>query len=141
MAGSPERPPRRPRPVVTRDNTFFWEGVQRGELLLQRCAECGGLRHPPTPMCPRCRSLAWDTQRASGRGIVYSYCIAHEPPVPGLTPPYVVALVELAEGPRLVSNLLGVNVSQVRIGMPVRVEMVAVDPQLTLPLFHPADDD
>jgi len=141
MPDSVERPPRRPRPIVTRDNTFFWEGLQRGELLLQRCTACGVLRHPPAPMCGRCHSLAWDTQRASGRGIVYSYCIPHEPPIPGFTPPYVVALIELAEGPRLVSNLLGVDISQVRIGMAVRAELATDDPQLTLPLFHPADDD
>ena len=140
MSGSTERPPRRPRPIITRDNAFFWDGVQRGELLLQRCAGCGALRHPPAPMCPRCRSLQWNTRPATGRGVVYSYCVPHEPPVPGFEVPYVVALVELNEGLRLVTNLLGVDASQVRIGMPVRLEMVTVDTELTLPLFCPADE-
>ena len=87
-------------------------------------------------MCPRCRALRWDTLRASGRAVVHSYCIAHEPRIPGFEPPYIVALVDLEEGPRLVTNLIGVETSAVRIGMPVRLEMVAVDPELTLPLFR-----
>ena len=130
----------RPRPGVHRDNLFFWEGVRRGELLIQRCAECGRLRHPPSPMCPGCRSLAADAVKASGRGTVYSYCKPHEPRLPGFDPGYVVVLVELAEGTRLVSNLVGIDPAAVHIGLPVEVEFVAVDPELTLPMFRPVRD-
>jgi uncharacterized protein len=130
----------RPRPGVHRDNRFFWEGVRRGELLIQRCAECGRLRHPPSPMCPACRSLAADAVKSSGRGTVYSYCRPHEPRLPGFDPGYVVALVELAEGVRLVSNLVGIDPAAVDIGLPVEVEFVAVDPELTLPMFRPLRD-
>ena len=128
----------RPRPGITRDNRFFWDGVRRGELLIQRCGACGTLRHPPGPMCPSCRSLVWDTLKASGRGTLYSFCVPHEPRLPGLEPGYVVALVELAEGTRLVSNLIGVEPAEVRIGLALEVEFVAVDPELTLPMFRPA---
>jgi uncharacterized OB-fold protein len=128
----------RPRPGVGRDNAFFWQGVQRGELLIQRCADCGRLRHPPSITCPLCRSFAADAVQASGRGTVYSYCMPHEPRLPGLELGYIVALVELEEGTRLVSNLVGVDAAEVRIGMAVEVAFVAVDPDLTLPMFRPA---
>jgi len=125
----------RPRPATNEDTAFFWEGAARGELLIQRCASCGTLRHPPRPACPSCRSLEWDTQRAGGRGTVHSYVVHHHPPVPGFEPPYVVVLVELEEGTRLVSNLVDADPSEVSIGMPVEVEFVRVDDELTLPLF------
>ncbi|MFN2543068.1 MAG: OB-fold domain-containing protein [Actinomycetota bacterium] len=126
----------RPRPAMNQDTAFFWEGAQRGELLIQRCSSCGTLRHPPRPACPSCRSLEWDTQRASGRGTVHSYVVHHHPPVPGFEPPYVVVLVELEEGTRLVSNLVGVDPGEVSIGMPVEVTFERIDDELTLPLFR-----
>jgi uncharacterized protein len=91
-------------------------------------------------MCPSCRSLAADAVKASGRGAVYSFCRPHEPRLPGFDPGYVVALVELVEGTRLVSNLIGIDPAEVRIGLPVAVEFVAVDPDLTLPMFRPVRD-
>jgi uncharacterized OB-fold protein len=73
---------------------------------------------------------------SSGRGTVYSYVVHHHPPVPGFTPPFVVALVELEEGVRVVSNLIEVDPSSVEIGLPVRVAFEAVDDELTLPVFE-----
>jgi uncharacterized OB-fold protein/acyl dehydratase len=137
-APSGPAPERRPRPAVSDDTRFFWEGVARGELLIQRCAACGELRHPPRPMCPRCRSLDWDTVRASGRGTVYSYVVPHHPRMPAFPERYVVALVELEEGTRLVTNLVGVAREDVRIGMAVELECTKVDDELVLPLFRPA---
>src|SRR5262249_40420522 len=84
--------------------------------------------------CPRCRSLEWDTRRASGRGSVYSYVIPHHPLVPAFPEPYVVALVDLEEGTRLVTNLIGVPPSEVRIGMAVQLSITKVDDELALPL-------
>jgi len=133
-----EAPERRPRPAISDDTRFFWEGVERGELLIQRCAACGELRHPPRPMCPRCRSLDWDTVRASGRGTVYSYVVPHHPRLPAFAERYVVALVDLEEGSRLVTNLVGVAPEDVRIGMAVQLECTKVDDELVLPLFRPA---
>ena len=125
----------RPRPAIDQDTSFFWEGAKKGELLIQRCVSCGTLRHPPRPACAACRSLEWDTQRASGRGTVHSYVVHHHPQVPGFEPPYAVVLVELEEGTRLVSNLVGVDPSEVTIGMPVEVTFERIDDDLTLPLF------
>jgi uncharacterized OB-fold protein len=132
--------PRRPRPAVNDDNRFFWEGVARGELLIQRCAGCGALRHPPRPMCPQCRDLRWETVRASGRGSVHSYVVSHHPQLPGFPSPNVVVLIHLEEGTRLVSNLVDADPGSVRIGMPVEVVFTAVDDELTLPLFRPGGE-
>jgi 3-oxo-4,17-pregnadiene-20-carboxyl-CoA hydratase alpha subunit len=132
---------RRPRPARTQDTGFFWEGVAAGELRIQRCVGCGALRHPPGPMCPRCQSLEWDTVVSSGRGRVYSYVVAHHPPVPPFTYPNAIVLVELEEGIRLVSNLVGIDPADVTIDLPVQVEFTRVDEELVLPLFRPVNRD
>jgi uncharacterized OB-fold protein/acyl dehydratase len=129
---------RRPRPAVSDDTRFFWEGVERGELLIQRCAACGELRHPPRPMCPRCRSLDWDAVRAGGRGTVHSYVVPHHPRLPAFPDRYVVALVDLEEGTRLVTNLIEIAPEEVSIGMAVELVCTKVDDELVLPLFRPA---
>jgi uncharacterized OB-fold protein/acyl dehydratase len=128
--------PKRPRPSITHDNAFWFEGARNGQLLIQRCASCGELRHPPGPMCPSCQSLEWDTIVASGRGTVYSYVVNHYPKVPAFDYPLVVAVIELEEGTRLVSNLIDIDPADVKIGMDVVAEMVAFDDELTLPQFR-----
>jgi len=133
-----EATPPRPRPAITRDNAFWWEGVKAGTLLIQRCGGCGTLRHPPRPMCPRCLSLEWDTVEASGRGTVYSFVVSHHPQVPAFDYPLAIALIELEEGTRLVSNVVDIDPADVHVGMPVEVVFEAVDDELTLPLFRPA---
>jgi uncharacterized OB-fold protein len=129
--------PLRPRPALTQDNAFFFEGARRGVLLIQRCASCGTLRHPPRPSCPVCRSFEWDTLQASGRGTVYSYVVVHHPQVPAFDYPLPIAVVELAEGTRLVADIVGVDPAEVRIGMDVVAQFVAVDDELTLVMFGP----
>ncbi|WHT17229.1 bifunctional MaoC family dehydratase N-terminal/OB-fold nucleic acid binding domain-containing protein [Crossiella sp. CA-258035] len=109
-------------PLVSRDTEFFWAGTALGELRIQRCGACGELRHPPGPMCPRCHELRPEHVVVSGLGTVYSFVVHHHPAVPGHTGPFVIALVELAEGPRMVSELLDVEPSEVHIGQSVRVE-------------------
>ena len=113
---------RRPRPVINRDNAGFWEGVNGHRLLIQRCTGCGTLRHPWLPGCNSCGGLEWDTVEASGEGTVHSCVVMHHPPFPAFDPPYAVGLIELAEGARMVSNVVGVPYDKVRIGLPVRVE-------------------
>ncbi|MFZ3558745.1 MULTISPECIES: bifunctional MaoC family dehydratase N-terminal/OB-fold nucleic acid binding domain-containing protein [unclassified Streptomyces] len=127
---------RRPRPVVNRDNAGFWEGVAAHRLLIQRCRACGTLRFPWLPGCNACGGQEWDTVEASGEGTVYSYVVMHHPPFPAFDPPYAVGLIELAEGVRMVSNVVGVPSDKVRIGMPVRLEFLAVDDELELPVFR-----
>jgi len=113
--------------------------LQDGKLLIQRCKDCGTLRHPPGPACAECHSFEWDTIEASGRGTVYSFVIVEHPQVPSFDYPLPVVLVELEEGTRLVSNLLDVDPADVVIGMPVVAEIVRFDDELTLPQFRRAD--
>lgn len=131
----------RPRPVVNRDNAGFWEGVGRHRLLIQRCVGCGTLRLPWLPGCNACGSPKWDTVEASGEGTVYSYVVMHHPPFPAFEPPYAVGLIELAEGVRMVSNVIGVAPGKVRIGMPVRLAFVRYDEELELPVFRARDGE
>ncbi|MEU5956043.1 OB-fold domain-containing protein [Streptomyces sp. NPDC047525] len=127
---------KRPRPVINRDNAGFWEGVARHQLLIQRCGGCRTLRFPWLPGCNACGSLEWDTVEASGEGTVYSYVVMHHPPFPAFDPPYAVGLIDLAEGVRMVSNVVGVPSDKVRIGQPVRLEFQWVDKELELPMFR-----
>jgi uncharacterized OB-fold protein len=129
--------PLRPRPALTQDNSFFFDGARQSRLLIQRCAACGVLRHPPRPACAACRSFDWDTVESTGRGTVYSYVVVHHPQVPAFDYPLPIAVVELEEGTRLVADLIGVEADAVSIGMPVAVEFVATDDELTLPMFRP----
>lgn len=111
--------------AIGRDNAFFWEGVEAGELRLQRCEGCGVLRHPPQPMCDRCGSTEQGFVVASGRGSVYSHVTHHYPPLPGVQLPHTVLLVELEEGVRIVSELApGEDASLVEIGASVLVDFV-----------------
>ncbi|MFE7277969.1 bifunctional MaoC family dehydratase N-terminal/OB-fold nucleic acid binding domain-containing protein [Streptomyces sp. NPDC057623] len=128
--------PARPRPVVSRDNAGFWKGVEQHRLLIQRCIGCGTLRHPWLPGCNACGGLDWDTVEASGEGTVYSYVVMHHPPFPAFDPPYAVGLIELAEGVRMLGNVLGVPYDKVRIGLPVRLEFQACDEELVLPFWR-----
>ena len=128
---------RRPRPAHTADTQFFWDGARAGKLLLQQCGSCRRLRHPPGPMCPACGALRWEAIEASGRGVVYSFTVIHHPQLPGFEYPLVVALIELAEGVRLISNIVGVHPEGITIGMPVQAEF-DVDGDLTVPQFRPA---
>jgi uncharacterized OB-fold protein/acyl dehydratase len=129
--------PLRPRPAITKDIAFFFEGARQGKLLIQRCSSCGRLRHPPLPACPECHSLEWDTVESGGTGTVYSYVIVHHPQVPAFDYPLPIAVVELDEGTRLVADLVDVDPADVRIGLRVAVELVAFDDELTLPVFRP----
>jgi uncharacterized OB-fold protein/acyl dehydratase len=125
------------RPLVTQDTEFFWAGTAAGELRVQRCAKCELLRHPPGPMCPGCGATDPGYIVAAGTGEVFSYVVHHHPPVPGRRLPYVVALVELTEGVRLMAELVDVPPDGVRIGLPVRVDFARVDDDLTLPVWRP----
>jgi len=125
------------RPVISRDTAFFWEGTRAGELRIQHCPSCDALRHPPGPMCPTCGADKPDYTVASGRGTVYSFVVHHAPKVPGKTLPFVVALVTLEEGVRMVAELVDVDPSTVEIGMPVELALTKIDDDLTMPYWRP----
>jgi uncharacterized OB-fold protein len=131
----------RPRPVINRDNAGFWQGVAEHRLLIQRCRECETLRFPWLPGCNACGCQVWDTVEASGEGTVFSHVVMHHPPFPAFSAseeagPYAVALIELAEGVRMVSNVVGVPCDKVRTGMSVKLEFLRTDPGLELPVFR-----
>ncbi|MFB7849822.1 bifunctional MaoC family dehydratase N-terminal/OB-fold nucleic acid binding domain-containing protein [Streptomyces sp. NPDC002466] len=131
----------RPRPVVNRDNAGFWRGVAEHRLLIQRCGDCRTLRFPWLPGCNACGCQEWDTVEASGEGTVFSHVVMHHPRFPAFAAeegggPYAVALIELAEGVRMVSNVVGVPYDKVRTGMPVRLEFLRTDPDLEIPVFR-----
>ena len=117
---------KRPRRAVDCDSRFFAAGLVRGVILIQRCAGCGLLRHPPQPICSRCRSFEWDTIEASGRGSIYTFAVHHAPPLPGLPTPNAILLVELDEGVRMIGDLIGDTADPaLAIGAPVTAAIVA----------------
>jgi uncharacterized OB-fold protein len=132
-------PALRPSPILTEDNRLFWQAAAEGRLVAQRCQGCGRLHHPPRPMCPACHSLEFDLAELSGTGQVYSYALLHHPRSPSFTYPLVTALVDLDEGIRMVTNLVGVEPGAVRIGMAVRVTFVPTERDMSVPVFTPTE--
>ena len=128
-------------PSMSPDTRFFWDGLREQKLLIQCCGDCGVLRHPPRPMCPRCNSLGWDTVESSGQGTLFSFVLPRHPPMPFMGDDYIVALVELAEGPRLISNLRDVTSADATIGMAVEVFYETFDDDLVLHQFRPTRPD
>jgi len=125
-------------PVPEFDNQPFWNALRVGELRIQRCTRCGEFRHPPQPMCPRCNDFEHEWALMSGRGTVFSYIVSHQAVHPSLRDrtPFATVMVELDEGPRMVSNLVGVAPEGIEIGMVVEVVFHAVNEEITLPLFR-----
>lgn len=134
MAGVP-----RPLPVPDAITAPFWEGCARRKLLVQECRACRARWLPGSVVCPRCWSDAIAWVPSVGDGTVVSFVVYHRSYHQAFQPlvPYVVAVVELAEGPRLVSNIVGVPPERVRVGMTVRVEFQPVGNAM-LPVFRPA---
>ncbi|MEU9507405.1 MaoC family dehydratase N-terminal domain-containing protein [Micromonospora sp. NPDC048170] len=130
-------PALRHKPFILRDNAFWFEAAAQRRLVIQACTDCGTLRHPPGPICPSCHSYAWHEVEASGRGTVHSYVVSHHPKAPGYDYPLTVVLVDLEEGTRLVADFVG-NADEVEIGMPVQVDWLDYDENLTLPRFRAA---
>jgi len=131
----------RPRPAISLDNRFWWDAAAERRLVIQRCASCKALRHPPGPCCPECQSFDWDVVEASGRATLHSYVAAHHPRHPAFDYPHLVAVVELEEGTRLITNLVGTSADDLHIGMPLELEWLQADPDLTLPVFRPVAEE
>jgi uncharacterized OB-fold protein len=127
-------------PVEGYDDAWFWNGVRAGQLLLRACATCHRRQHPPTPMCPACRGTEWSTAPALGTGRVYSWIASHHPNAADGDEARIVALVELDEGVRLVTNLQGIALDDVRAGLPVEVCFTTFDGGVVLPQFRPIED-
>jgi uncharacterized OB-fold protein len=134
-------PYEKPLPVVDAESKPYWDAARQHRLTVQRCQECKAYFFYPRALCPKCHGdrVTWET--VSGEGTVYSFTIARRPAGPAFKAdvPYVVALIELSEGARILSNLVTRNVDAVRIGDRVRVVFDDVTPEITLPKFEPAD--
>ncbi|HXF51883.1 MAG TPA: Zn-ribbon domain-containing OB-fold protein [Dehalococcoidia bacterium] len=130
----------RPLPFPTPETQPFWDACKRHELQLPYCLRCQAFFFYPRRFCPRCFSWEIEWRRCSGRGTLYTYAIQYRPMAPGFEPPYVTALVQLEEGPRLMTNLVDVepDPKRIRCDMPVEVVFRDVTDQITLPLFRPA---
>lgn len=124
--------------VLYRDSTPFWDSVKGHALELQRCAECGRWLVPPRPMCPGCQSADSEWVAVSGNGKIYSWVTYAQAPHPGFDSPHTVVLVELDEGPRLVSVPVGIAPDELEIGMAVSVLYEDVDDDFTLFKFEKA---
>lgn len=126
-------------PTPTPETQHYWDGAKAGELRLQRCDACEHVYFPPRPFCPACSSRNVSVFRASGRGTLHSYVINHMK-TPGFEPPYAIAVVELEEGPRLMSNILECPATPeaLVLDMPLEVTFEEVSDEITLPQFKPA---
>jgi len=129
----------KPLPRIDDVNRPYWEAAKRHQLLLQRCEECGHHRHPPGEICPSCLSDSFAWVRASGRGVVYTWTVFHQVYHQAFAKdvPYAVVVVELDEGPRLITNLLHCRIEDIKVGMPVEVVFDDVTEEITLPKFRP----
>jgi uncharacterized protein len=130
----------KPVPVPTPETKPFWDGCAAGELRIQRCADCGRAYFYPRPVCPHCGSVNVEWFTASGDAILYSYVINHRP-APGFTDdaPYAIAVVQLAEGPRMMANIVGLPATPeaLELDMPLRVGFEQRG-DVSLPVFGPA---
>ena len=131
-------PSKRVIPRATPETKDYWDGAARGELRLQRCDGCAHVYFPPRPFCPKCAQRKVQSFTASGKATLWSYVIHHRE-VPGFPTPYSIAVVQLAEGPRMMTNI--VNCPQTPealvLDMPVEVSFQALSDAVSLPVFQP----
>ena len=125
-------------PIMYKEEMPFWEGAQASKLLLPKCSNCGKTWYPVGPVCPFCLSSEYQFEEMSGRGHISSYVIYHKAFAPWLESqvPYAVAQVELEEGPRLTTNIVGLDPEAIRIGLPVRAVFEKVTAVVTLIKFR-----
>src|SRR3954453_20711744 len=131
--------PGRAKPKPTPETKHFWDGTKHGKLLLQRCGDTGKAYFPPGPFSPCTGTRNVTVFEPSGRATPPSYVIHHRP-VPVFTPPYAIAVVELEEGPRMMTNITDCaqTPEALELDMPVEVAFEKLDDEITLPLFRPA---
>jgi uncharacterized OB-fold protein len=131
---------KKPLPALDEENRWFWEACARHELYLQKCASCSTIRFYPRALCPSCLSSKTEYLRASGRGTVYTFTVTYQNQAAGFRDelPYVMAYVELDEGPRILTNVVKTPPDAVTIGMPVEVVFENIDEGLAIPKFQRA---
>lgn len=130
---------KKPLPEITAESRPFWEGCRQHRFLIQRCADCGALQHYPRGICARCWGANLEWRPSAGRGSIYTFTVTHRTQARGFRDelPYVLAWVELEEGPLVMTNIVGCDPARLRIGMPVRVTFQDVNPEISIPQFTP----
>jgi uncharacterized OB-fold protein len=125
-------------PVPTPETEHYWCGAAVGELRLQRCLACSKAYFPPRPFCPACASTDVKVFASTGKGTLFSYLIHHRA-APGFIPPYAIAVVQLNEGPRLMSNIIECpqTPEALQLDMPLEVTFLKLSDRITLPVFRP----
>lgn len=128
----------KPVPAITPEMAEFFAGARAGRLMVQKCEACGTLRFPSHELCSKCNSTRSKWVEVSGRGEVFSFNIMHQVYHPAFASevPYAVVVVELEEGCKFVSNLLGVKPHDIRCGMPVEVSFEKISEDVSLPKFR-----
>ena len=128
----------KPLPRPSEQSRAFWQACREDHFILQRCSRCHSFWFPPSPLCPECLSEDWAWEQASGRGSIFSYVVMHRVYHPGFASdvPYLLAVVELEEGPRFLSNIVGCENKDPRVGLPVEVVFDAVTSEVTLPKWR-----
>jgi uncharacterized protein len=140
MADQKEKKYLKPLPLIDEETRPWWEALQRHELYVQKCRDCGDLRYHPRAQCTSCLSPRAEWVRCSGRGKVYTFTTTYQNPGAGFREalPYIMAWVELDEGVKMLTNLVECRPEEAKIGMPVEVVYEDVTPQVTLAKFRPA---
>lgn len=133
----------KPLPVIDDQSRPYWQAARAHEIRLPKCADCGHVRAQFERWCPRCGCEQSTWEKMSGRGRVWSFCTFHRPYFPAFEPeiPYNVAMVQLDEGPRLITNIVATDRHAIRVGMPVEVAFDDVTPEVTLVKFRPVRAD
>jgi len=132
----------RPLPEETPFTTPFWQAARERRLVIQRCTACGRLRWPPEIACYECGSLEHEWVQMSGRAALYTWTVAHPPLLPYFQQraPWPIAVVQLDEGPRLVTNITGIDPERYEIGMPLEADFENIGDNVTLVVFRPIGD-
>ena len=130
----------KPIPTPSPESEPFWQAARRHELSLPYCTACAQFFFYPRKFCPRCFSWDIEWRACSGRGTLYTFAIQFRPQMIGFTPPYITAMVQLEEGPRMMTNLVGIepDPALIKCDIPVEVEWQDVNDEISLPLFRPA---
>lgn len=132
----------KPLPTIVGETRPYWEACRRRQLVIQRCARCGEYQFYPRGICAHCWSTEVEWVEVSGRGTVWTYTVTYQNRTPGFAEevPYVLALVELAEGVKLFTNIVECRPPEVHIGMPVEVTFIRANDRVTVPYFKPAGE-
>ena len=133
--------PRFDLPTIDEGTAEWWQATKEGRLLVKRCGDCGAAHFYPRPFCPTCWSENVTWEEVSGRGTLYTYSVVHSNDLPpfGALVPYVAAIVDLDEGPRMMTRVIDCEFDALRVGMPLTVAFEEQTDDVVLPVFRPAD--